>query len=114
MITVQGLIDSIPLTVFHLDDPERPVTGGYCGDLLSWVMGRAPADGAWLTIMSNVNVAAVAALADTACVILAEGVVPDPPLLDKAKAQGITLLGTGLSVYDCAVRLGALGVGTDA
>lgn len=108
MITVQGLIDSIPLTVFHLDDPDRPVEGGYCGDLLSWVMGRAPGGGAWLTIMSNVNVAAVAALADTACVVLAEGVVPDPPLLDRAKAQGITLLGTGLSVFDCAVRLGRL------
>ena len=73
MTTVQNLIDAIPLTVFHLDDPERPVEGGYCGDLLSWVMGRAPAGGAWLTIMSNVNVAAVAALADTACVVLAEG-----------------------------------------
>lgn len=107
-MTVQQMIDSIPLTVFHLDDPDRPVEGGYCGDLLSWVMGRAPAGGAWLTIMSNVNVAAVAALADTACVVLAEGVVPDPPLLDRANAQGITLLGTGLSVFDCAVRLGRL------
>lgn len=107
-MTVQQMIDSIPLTVFHLDDPDRPVEGGYCGDLLSWVMGRAPAGGAWLTIMSNVNVAAVAALADTACVVLAEGVVPDPPLLDRAKAQGITLLGTELSVFNCAVRLGRL------
>lgn len=110
-MTVQGLIDAIPLTVFHLDDPDRPVEGGYCGDLLSWVMGRAPAGGAWLTIMSNVNVAAVAALSDTACVVLAEGVIPDPPLLDKARAQGITLLGTDLSVFDCAVRLGGL-IGT--
>ena len=58
--------------------------------------------------MSNVTGAAVTALADTACVVLAEGVVPDPPLLDRAKAQGITLLGTELSVFDCAVRLGRL------
>ena len=107
-MTVQGLIDAIPLTVFHLDDPDRPVEGGYCGDLLSWVMGRAPTGGAWLTIMSNVNVAAVAALTDVSCVVLAEGVAPDPPLLERAKAQGITLLGTGQSVYDCAVRLGGL------
>lgn len=107
-MTVQQLIDALSLSVFHLDDPERPVEGGYCGDLLSWVMGRAPAGGAWLTIMSNVNVAAVAALSDVSCVVLAEGVVPDPPLLDKARAQGITLLGTELSVYDCAVRLGGL------
>ena len=112
-MTVQQLTDALSLTVFHLDDPDRPVTGAYCGDLLSWVMGRAPADGAWLTIMSNVNVAAVAALADVACVVLAEGVTPDAPLQNKAEMQGINLLGTELSVYDCAVKLGTLGVGTD-
>ena len=112
-MTVQQLADALSLTVFNLDGPDRPVTGGYCGDLLSWVMGRAPADGAWLTIMSNVNVAAVAALADVACVVLAEGVGPDAPLQSKAEMQGINLLGTPLSVYDCAVKLGALGVGTD-
>ena len=107
-MTVQGLIDQLSLTVFHLDDPEREVEGGYCGDLLSWVMGRAPAGGAWLTIMSNVNVAAVAALSDVSCVVLAEGVVPGPPLLERARAQGIILLGTELSTYQCAARLGGL------
>lgn len=107
-MTVQALSQALSLQVFHLAEPEREVTGGYCGDLLSWVMGRAPAGGAWLTIMSNVNVAAVAALSDVSCVVLAEGVIPDPPLLDKARAQGITLLGTDLSVFDCAVRLGGL------
>ena len=107
-MTVQLLADELNLTVFNLDDPDRGVTGGYCGDLLSWVMGRAPADGAWLTIMSNVNVAAVAALADVACVILTEGVTPDAPLLAKAEMQGINLLGTALSTYECAIRLGAL------
>ena len=112
-MTVQQLADALSLTVFNLDDPDRPVIGAYCGDLLSWVMGRAPSDGAWLTIMSNVNVAAVAALADVACVVLAEGVKPDGPLLSRASAQGINLLGTDRSVYDCAVKLGALGVGTD-
>ena len=103
-MTVQQLTEQLSLTVFHLDDPDRAVTGGYCGDLLSWVMGRAPADGAWLTIMSNVNVAAVA------CVVLTESVQPDPPLLQKARTQGINLLGTAQSTYNCAVALaGALG-----
>ena len=109
-MTVQQLTEQLSLTVFHLDEPDRAVTGGYCGDLLSWVMGRAPADGAWLTIMSNVNVAAVAALTDVACVVLTESVQPDPPLLQKARTQGINLLGTAQSTYDCAVALaGALG-----
>ena len=54
MTTVQELIHDLDLTVFHLEDGGRTVSGGcYCGDLLSWVMGRAPADGVWLTIMSN-------------------------------------------------------------
>ena len=108
-MTVQSLCETLQLKPFHLADPDRPVTGGYCGDLLSWVMGRAPADGAWMTIMSNVNVAAVAALTDVSCVLLTESVQPDPPLLQKARTQGINLLGTDRSTYDCAVALaGAL------
>lgn len=108
MITVQELIAALDLTMFCLADPDRAVTGGYCGDLLSWVMGRAPTDSAWLTIMSNMNVAAVASLTDVACVILTEGVEPDEPLLQKARAQGINLLGTAQPTYDCAARLGSL------
>ncbi len=107
-MTIQQLTEELGLTVFALDDPDREVAGGYCGDLLSWVMGRAVAGGAWLTIMSNVNVAAVAALADVACVILTEGVRPDPALLAKARAQGVNLLGTDLPTYACAGRLHTL------
>lgn len=105
---VKTLTDTLGLTAFHLADESRPVTGGYCGDLLSWVMGKAPMDGAWMTIMSNVNVAAVAALTDVACVILTEEVTPDEPLLRKAQAQGINLLGTDLSTYECATKLAEL------
>ena len=109
-MTVKQLAEALGLTVFYIAEPDRAVTGGYCGDLLSWVMGRAPADGAWLTIRSNVNVAAVAALADLSCVILAEGVAPDEALLKKARAQDINLLGTADPVYDCAKKLAALGI----
>lgn len=107
-MTVQELVQSLELQAFHLAEPDRPVTGGYCGDLLSWVMGKAPAGSAWLTIMSNVNVAAVAALTDVACVILSDCTIPDPALQARAETQGINLLGTSLSSYACAVRLGAL------
>ena len=108
-MTVQNLIDALELKTFVLADPDRTITGGYCGDLLSWVMGRAGTDRMWLTIMSNVNVAAVAALSDVACVTLTENVSPDPDLLTRAKAQGITLLGSQKSTYETAVALaGAL------
>lgn len=107
-MTVQDLIQSLDLTAFHIADGERAVSGAYCGDLLTWVMANAPMDGAWLTIMSNVNVAAVASLTDVSCVILTESVKPDAPLLTRAQTQGVTLLGTALSTYDCAVCLGSL------
>ena len=106
-MTLQELTTNLDLTAFHLAEPERPVTGAYCGDLLTWVMANAPADGAWLTIMSNVNVAAVAVLTGVSCIILTEGVKPDAPLLARAQTQGINLLGTDLSTYACALRLGS-------
>ena len=44
-------------------DGEREIAGGvYCCDLLSIVMGRAPADCLWVTVMGNVNAAAVATI----------------------------------------------------
>ena len=107
-MTVQQLIDALSLTVFSLSDPQRQVTGGYAGDLLSWVMGRAQSGDMWLTIMSNQNVAAVALMADVACVILTESVTPDEPLLRKAQLQGINLLGSSLSTYQCAAALSRL------
>jgi len=106
-MTVQDLTAALSLTTFHLAEPEREVTGGYCGDLLSWVMGRAPGDCAWLTIMSNGNVAAVASLADVACVILCEGVRPEEDLLNKARTHGVNVLGSEGGVYDLSVGLAA-------
>ena len=84
---------------------EREIGGVYIGDLLSWVMGRAGADEAWITIMSNRNIVAVATLADTACIILAEGVVPDEGVADLATEKGVNILQSPLSAYDIALRL---------
>lgn len=88
-----------------LPDGEREITGVYIGDLLSWVMGRAPADSAWITIMSNNNVAAVATLADVSCVILAEDVKPDEELLQTAKSRGVNLFSSTLTAYELSVLL---------
>ena len=104
-MTIQTLADTLSLTVFHLAQPDRPVSGGYAGDLLSWVLGRAGQDSAWLTIMSNQNVAAVALMTEVACVILAEGVVPDETLRQRAEQQSVNILGTKMSAFDAAAAL---------
>lgn len=81
------------------------ITGCYIGDLLSWVMGRAEPGNVWITIMSNINIAAVASLTDCACVLLAEEVTPEQEVIDKADAQGIVLLRSSKTCYQLAVEL---------
>ena len=88
-----------------LPDGDRAVTGAYVGDLLSWVMGRAPADGAWITIMSNINVVAVAALSDVSCVILAEGVQLPEDVVQTAAEKQVNILSTNAPAYETAVAL---------
>ena len=105
-MTVEQMARQYDLTVFSLPCPQTEVTGGYAGDLLSWVMGRARRADAWLTIMSNANVAAVALLAEVSCVILTEGVKPDDALLARAREHQINLLGSARGTFDLAAELG--------
>lgn len=107
-MTAGYLAEKLGLEVFALPRPEAEVTGCYIGDLLSWVMGRAQPGDAWLTIMSNVNVAAVALLTEAACVILTEGVRPDQELYHRAGEQNINLLGSSDTTFALATELGAL------
>ena len=86
-----------------IGDGEREIKGGiYCCDLLSLVMGRAPADSLWITVMGNVNSMAVATLADTACVVVAENMPLDAEALEGAKKGGVTVLRTEKPVYEAA------------
>jgi len=107
-MTVNELAQSSEMRVIALPDPDKSVSGVYIGDLLSWVMGRAQANDAWITIMSNVNVVAVASLTDAACVIFAEGVVPEESVVQTAAQKGINLLSSEDSAYGIALRLHAL------
>ncbi len=109
-MTVRMLADAACLTPITLPDPDRSVDGVYIGDLLSWVMGRAEEGNAWITIMSNTNVVAVATLADVSCVILAEGVTPDEGVTAIAEAKGINLLSSSESTYSIAKKLSSLGL----
>ncbi len=93
--------------VVSLPDGEREINGVYIGDLLSWVMGRAKADNAWITIMSNINIVAVASLADVACIILAEGVELDSTVAQTAELKGVNVLMAEMPAYETAMLLGS-------
>ena len=100
--------DKLALNAITLPCPEKEIEGGYVGDLLSWVMGRVSENYAWITIMSNINIAAVASLADVACVILAEGVTVEEDVIAVAMQKNINILSSDMSAYDICVKLSEL------
>ncbi len=100
---VEELCRELGLEVLAMPEPERKVSGGYVGDLLSWVMGRAKADNLWITIMTNINVIAVASLSDVAAVVVAEGAEIGEDIVARAEAQGINLLRSSLPAYETAL-----------
>ncbi len=95
----------LSLTPLSEADSSREVDGVYIGDLLSWVMGRANSGDAWITIMSNINIVAVASLTDVACIILAEGVVPDESVIATAGQKGINIYTSDKTAYALAAAL---------
>lgn len=109
-MTVKQLAEAQGFKAITLPSPEREVRGVYIGDLLSWVMGRASEDDAWITIMSNINTVAVATLSDVSCIILAEGVTMDEDVLNTATAKGINVLSTDESAYQASKLLFASGL----
>ena len=104
-MTVKELADKYSFEVLCMPEPDREICGGYIGDLLSWVMGRAEASNAWFTIMTNMNIAAVAQLSDVSVVVICEGAMPDDSVISTADAKGINILLSAENAYLTAVRV---------
>ena len=107
-MTVKELASALNLKIVCMPDGDREVTGGYAGDLLSWVMGRAKAGDAWVTIMSNVNIVAVATLADPACIVLSEGVLADEGVIEKAMSVGVNILSSNEDTFSVSAKISNL------
>ena len=107
-MTVNELAQKLSLSTLACPDGERTVSGAYIGDLLSWVMGRAQCDNVWITIMSNLNIIAVASLADVSCIILAEGVALDETVVNTASQKGVNVFSSEKNAYELATALAQL------
>ena len=109
-MTVREIAAELSLAPLSLVDEEREVKGVYTGDLLSWVMGRAKPDQALVTIMTNVNVVAVASLLDLSMVIVCDSAMPDASVVDTAKAKDVNLFTFGGTAYELCAALAQLGL----
>lgn len=107
-LTVQEFAEKLNLTILTGDELDREIKDCYIGDLLSWVMGRAPEDSAWLTVMGNINSIAVATLADVSCIVLTENAPLDEDAKSKAEIHGVNILATEENSYAVAVKLSRL------
>ncbi len=107
-MTFNNLVEKLNLKVLVEGDLDREITGGYCGDLLSWVMGRAESGDCWFTVMGNINAVAVSVLADCACIVLCENSTLDDDAKMRAEMQGVAIFSSEENAYTLANKLGEI------
>ena len=89
---------------------EVHVQGCYIGDLLSNVMGRAMTGQLWFTVMTNINIMAVAQLLELSGIVLLEGNQPVEGVLERAVIENIPVFASGETAYEASVRFHASGL----
>ena len=102
LIRAKSLTEGIP--------EDKEILCGYVCDLLSWVMAHGEEGMAWVTVQTHLNVVAVAALAEMACVVLPEEISMEEESLKKAEAKGLCVLTTPLTTYEVCGRMALKGV----
>jgi predicted transcriptional regulator len=109
MLTLKQIISELDLKTYCGEDfTIRPVSGGYCGDLMSDVLANAEAGRLWITVQMHSNIAAVASLKELCGVIIANGKQPAPETIQKAEGEKIPILGSSLSSFELAAKISAL------
>jgi len=93
---------------------ERPVTGGYAGDLLSDVLAHARKGNVWITLQTHTNIVAVASATELAGIIIVNDRKPEEETLRKAEEEQIPIMIAREPTYDVVCRLCELGVRNDA
>ncbi|MEG1441042.1 MAG: DRTGG domain-containing protein [Oscillospiraceae bacterium] len=108
-MTVSELIVTMNLTLISgAGGLDREAHGCYIGDLLSLAMSKVQQDYVWITIQTNINIVAVASLADASCIIIADGFRLDENAIAKADIENIPIMSSDKSAYALAAELSAL------
>ncbi|MCX7818359.1 MAG: hypothetical protein N2652_03995 [Kiritimatiellae bacterium] len=87
--------------------PHAPVVAGYTSDLLSDVLGHAPADSVWITVQTHRAVIGVAAAVGIRAVLIAHGRPVPPDTIEAARAQSVAVARSPLSQYELSWRVHA-------
>ena len=102
---LKQVVELLGLCPVNLVNADVDVSAVYCGDLLSDVLAHIRPDSLWLTIQGHMHVVAVAQLRDVACIVLVNGVAPDPQTVAKAQGQGVNIFGSDESSAALCMKL---------
>lgn len=104
-MNINELIDRIDGKILTEINRDIIVDNVYMCDLLSWVMSHAQKGDVWITVLTNVNVPAVAMMTDVACVIIPEGIEVEDITIKKAVENGVVMLSTALSSFEICKKI---------
>lgn len=107
-MTTKDLEKALGLVKIAGGDTVKEVSGMYICDLLSLVMSKARQNCAWITVQTNINIVAVAHLADISCIIIPEGIAVDNNTIVKANDEGILIYQSQKTSYELAVEFSKL------
>lgn len=107
---VADICKQLKLQVLVQGEDNKEATGVIAGDLLSFIIGKAEPNMAWVTIQTHINVAAVASLKELSLIVIASGRTPAGELVEKCKSERITLAVTDDCMYKVSGKLYKLGI----
>ena len=103
---LKDIIEKLKLRVICGEEYlENEITGGYCSDLLSDVMGNAQEGHVWITIQVHKNIIAVASLKELSAIMLVKGLMPTEETIVTAKEQGVAIVQTSETAFEIAGKL---------
>jgi len=79
---------------------DKEIEGGYTSDLLSDVMGYAPAGSVWITLQTHKNIIAIASLKELAAIVLVKDHRPEADAIIKSEEEGIPVFSTPAQTFE--------------
>lgn len=111
-MNMSELAERLDLSALTIDDKlqKQEIKNAYQSDLLSCVMSGGGEKSLWITLISNINIVAVAKLLDIPVIIITESAMPEQATIDRAKMEGISLFSTSKGNFQIAGELWELGI----
>ncbi len=106
-MVVQDLAQLEGFTEHCMGEGSLEIQDAYTGDLLSDVMGNAPAESVLITIQAHKNTVAVASLAGIRALVICNNRSIPSDMLQAAKDEGIAIFTTAETQFEASCRIAA-------